>query len=82
MQSEQVTVAIEDQGMGMTALQVEQVFDKFYRSELVPSEISGLGLGMGIVKQIINDHGGEVAVTSALGQGTTVTFTLPLKTDR
>jgi PAS domain S-box-containing protein len=80
--SETVSVAIVDQGQGMSPALVENVFDRFYRGEDADAETHGLGLGMGIVKQIIEDHGGEIAVKSHLGVGTTVTFTLPLKPER
>ena len=77
-----VSVAVVDQGQGMSPAQVENVFDRFYRGEAVDAETHGLGLGMGIVKQIIEDHGGEIVVKSRLGEGTKVTFTLPLKPER
>ena len=80
--SEIVSVAVVDQGQGMSPALVENVFDRFYRGEDADAEIHGLGLGMGIVKQIIEDHGGEIVVKSRLGEGTTVTFTLPLKPER
>jgi len=79
---ETVAVAVVDQGQGMSPALVENVFDRFYRGEAVDAETHGLGLGMGIVKQIIEDHGGEIVVKSRLGEGTTVTFTLPLKPER
>ena len=76
---DKVTVSIIDQGIGMTPQQVENVFDRFYRGEDVKSVARGLGLGMCIVEQIIVDHGGEIFVCSAPDEGTTVTFTLPIK---
>jgi len=76
---EKVTVSIIDEGMGMTPQQIENIFDRFYRAVDVNYAASGLGLGMGIVKQIIADHGGELFVSSTPGEGTTVTFTLPIK---
>jgi PAS domain S-box-containing protein len=76
---DKVTVSIVDQGMGMSAEQIEHVFDRFYRGESEKAETSGLGLGMSIVKQIIADHGGEIFVSSHLGAGTTVAFTLPTR---
>jgi signal transduction histidine kinase len=63
----------------MTPEHVELVFDKFYRANPENSQISGLGLGMNIVKQIVEEHGGEISISSNLGEGTTVTFTLPLE---
>ncbi len=76
---DKVTVSIIDQGQGMTPQQVEHVFDRFYRADPENNKASGLGLGMSIVKQIIADHDGELSVYSNLGEGTTVTFTLPVK---
>lgn len=77
--SDTVTVSVTDQGIGMTPQQVENIFERFYRAEFVNVATSGLGLGMSIVKQVIVDHGGEIAVASRLGEGTTVSFTLPIK---
>lgn len=74
---ESISVAIIDQGQGMSPELMENIFNRFYRGENVDDEIHGLGLGMGIVKQIIDDHGGEIVVNSRIGGGTTVTFTLP-----
>ncbi len=75
---ETVSFAIVDQGQGMSPELVDNVFDRFYRGEADEAKTHGLGLGMGIVKQIIEDHGGEIVVKSCLGEGTTVTFTLPI----
>lgn len=76
---DKVTVSIVDPGLGMSPQQVEHIFDRFYRGEFENFETSGLGLGMNIVKQVIEDHGGDIWVSSHLGEGTTVTFTLPVK---
>lgn len=70
--------SIRDEGIGMNPEQVERVFDKFYRADAASSEVSGLGLGMNIVKNIVEAHDGEIRVESAPGRGTTVRFTLPL----
>ncbi len=74
---EEVTVAVADQGMGMTPSQIERVFDKFYRVDYSNTAISGLGLGMTLVRSIIEGHGGRIWVDSEVGVGTTVYFTLP-----
>ena len=76
---DKITVSIIDHGIGMTSQQVEHIFDRFYRGEDAKSAASGLGLGMCIVEQIIADHGGEVFVSSAPDEGTTITFTLPIR---
>lgn len=71
-------VSVKDEGLGMTPEQVEKVFDKFYRVDATNTAIEGTGLGMSIVKHIVEAHGGKVWVESELGKGTKVMFTLPL----
>ena len=75
-------VEVVDHGVGMTDEQQEKVFDKFYRADTSDTAISGLGLGMSVAKQGIEAHGGKIWVESALGEGTTVTFTLPRNVGR
>ncbi|GAI18212.1 unnamed protein product [marine sediment metagenome] len=70
-------VSVEDQGMGMTPEQLEKVFDKFYRADASNTAISGTGLGMSIVKYLVEAHRGKVFVESEVGKGTTVKFTIP-----
>jgi PAS domain S-box-containing protein len=76
---DKISVSIADQGVGMTAEQMEHVFERFYRVDPNSLETVGLGLGMSIVKQIIDDHGGSINVSSQPGEGTTVTFELPVR---
>jgi signal transduction histidine kinase len=78
LEGEHCKVAIIDQGIGMNEEQRTQIFDKFYRADATNTAVRGLGLGMSIVKRIINEHGGTIWVESAIGQGTKVHFTLPL----
>lgn len=70
-------VRIEDQGIGMNADQISHIFDKFYRADASDTAVSGLGLGMSIVKQLVEAHGGRIWIKSVEGQGTTMTFNLP-----
>jgi len=70
-------VSVEDQGVGMTPEQVEKIFDKFYRADVSDKAIEGTGLGMTIVKHIVEVHGGEIWVESELGKGTIVRFMIP-----
>jgi len=71
---------IEDQGIGMTAEQRARVFDKFYRGDASNTAVGGLGLGMAIVKSIIEGHEGSIRVESEPDRGTRVIFSLPLAT--
>ncbi len=70
-------ISVSDEGVGMTPEQVERVFDKFYRVDASNTAKEGLGLGMAIVKNIIDAHGCQIWVDSEVGKGTKVTFTLP-----
>lgn len=71
-------VTVSDQGIGMTPLQMERVFDKFYRADTGNTAIGGLGLGMAIARNIVEAHGGKIWVESTLGQGTQAHFSLPM----
>jgi PAS domain S-box-containing protein len=72
-----VGVRIGDQGIGMTPEQVSRVFERFYRAD--PSgNIPGTGLGMSLVKEIVELHGGRIDLDSAPGRGTQVTLWWPL----
>nr|WP_320048370.1 transporter substrate-binding domain-containing protein [uncultured Desulfuromonas sp.] len=72
-------IAVEDHGIGMTAEEIERIFDKFYRVDSSDTAPGGLGLGMSIVKNIVEAHGGTIEVKSTPGSGTCVTFSLPVE---
>jgi PAS domain S-box-containing protein len=73
-------VRIADHGIGMTPEQTRRVFERFFRAD--PSgNIPGTGLGMSLVKEIVELHGGRVVLESRLGEGTQVTLWLPLEAD-
>ncbi|NJL94514.1 MAG: HAMP domain-containing histidine kinase [Anaerolineae bacterium] len=73
-----VTLRVEDQGMGIPPGDQERLFTAYFRASNVGS-ISGTGLGLKIVKDCVNVHGGTIRVQSALGQGTTFLVELPLR---
>ncbi len=78
-----VTIRITDTGIGMSDLDQQQLFTRFFRSTAAGvRNIQGTGLGLFIVKRIVEHHGGSVHVTSTLGQGTTVELTLPVAADQ
>ncbi len=60
-----IKIAIEDKGIGISAGELRQIFEPFYRSkEVVDAQISGNGLGLNLVKKIVEAHGGSVSVES------------------
>jgi signal transduction histidine kinase len=71
-----VGFSVIDHGIGMAVGQLERVFERFYRAD-TSGQIPGTGLGMNIVKEIIEFHHGRVDVESTVGKGTTVTVLLP-----
>ena len=78
-----ITVSVSDTGMGISEEEQKDLFSKFYQIRKTPHELSkkGTGLGLYIVKGIVEAHGGRVWVKSDVGQGTTISFSLPLSDD-
>ena len=74
-----VSLWVEDNGAGIPAEEHEKIFERFYRrgSEL-NRETQGIGIGLTIVKHIVEAHGGRVLVRSAVGRGSRFTMELPL----
>ena len=71
-------ISVYDEGIGMTQDQIDNIYEKFYRADSSNTAIEGTGLGMGIVKNIVESHGGEIRVESEFEKWTRVTFTIPL----
>ncbi len=75
-------VSVHDNGTGIAPEHLEKIFDRLYQVGDVKTSRAareaGLGLGLNIVKSIVDAHGGEVGVQSTVGKGSTFSFTLPL----
>ena len=72
-----IQVEIEDNGNGIAAKDIAYIFDRFYRTDVSRnSSKGGSGIGLSIVKKILEDHGGKVWATSRLGIGTIMYFVL------
>lgn len=69
---------VQDQGMGIPAADLPQVFERFFRGSNVTGRISGTGIGLAGVRQIAEQHAGTVSVESTEGQGTRFSVRLPL----
>ena len=77
--AEVLTVSVRDTGTGIAPSDLPYIFERFYKKEKARTRSSaGTGIGLAIVKGLVEAHGGENKVTSQLGQGTTFTLTLPL----
>jgi len=78
-QTDMVELQVQDYGVGITAAALPQIFTRFFQSkDKADRHQSGLGLGLYIVKGLIEAHGGAVTADSVEGQGTTFTVRLPL----
>lgn len=73
----EVQVSVKDNGIGIPEECIESIFDRFYRVEKKVHTIKGTGLGLTIVKNIIEKHGGRVGVESDIGVGSTFSMYLP-----
>jgi len=75
---EVVTIQVTDHGLGIPREQRDKIFERFYRATGSKQKaISGLGMGLYIVAEIVKRHGGTITVDSAIGKGSTFTVTLP-----
>lgn len=73
-----VSIAVSDRGHGIPSGELERIFEPFFRgAEAVNRQVRGSGLGLSVVRALVKEHGGEVHVSSHLGQGTTFEVRLP-----
>jgi signal transduction histidine kinase len=78
-----VIVTVTDQGVGIPAHEIDKVFERFFRGgDTHTRAVKGSGLGLTLVKEIVEAHGGTVRVESAVGQGSTFSIELPARTER
>ncbi len=72
---------VTDRGIGIPAEDLPRVFDRFHRGSNVVGRIGGTGLGLAGARQIVEEHGGSISLTSEQGKGTTIRVELPLAAD-
>jgi signal transduction histidine kinase len=77
---ERLRLSVQDQGIGMDAKELRQIFQKFYRTKRAEaSGEAGTGIGLSIVEQIVQHHGGKMEVTSQPGRGSCFTVVFPVQ---
>jgi signal transduction histidine kinase len=77
---EAVTIRVTDHGLGIPREQCDKIFERFYRTaDSRQRSISGLGMGLYIVAEIVKHHGGTITVESEAGKGSTFTVTFPIQ---
>lgn len=79
-EGEEAVLTVSDTGAGIAAEDLPHIFERFYRADRARTGSgSHAGLGLAIVRAIVESHGGGIEVESALGQGTTVTIRFPTR---
>jgi len=77
-EQQQIILEFSDTGIGIPAVDLPHIFEKFYRASNTDQETPGTGLGLAIVKSIVESHRGRIWVDSYLGKGTKFTVVLPV----
>lgn len=78
LKGDRLVTSVADRGAGIDDLERSLIFDKFYRGQGQRYRVQGTGMGLAIVKAIVEAHGGRISVTSQLGQGSVFSFGLPI----
>jgi two-component system sensor histidine kinase KdpD len=78
VKNDRLITSVADRGSGIDDLERSLIFDKFYRGQSQRYRVQGTGMGLAIVKAIVEAHGGRISVTSQLGHGSVFSFGLPL----
>jgi len=79
-QSRWAVIQVSDSGVGIPPADFSHIFERFYRVDTKRSrQVGGFGLGLPIALQLIEAHGGQISVTSAVGQGSTFQIELPVR---
>jgi len=73
-----VKISVENNGTGIPSKDIPYIFNRFYRSDEIRSEISGSGLGLAIAKEVVELHRGEISVKSTAGERTVFSIMLPV----
>ena len=71
-------LAVRDAGLGIPASELPHLFERFRRASKLARRFSGTGLGLANARQLVEQHGGTIAIESVEGVGTTVIIALPL----
>jgi signal transduction histidine kinase len=78
-EAQHMNIAVQDFGVGMKTEDIDKIFERFYRGgDELTRTVKGSGLGLTIVKQIVEAHHGSVYVDSKPGEGCTFTIRLPI----
>jgi len=78
----QAVISVKDEGPGIRPEDLESIWERFYKADRARTQQAGTGIGLSIVKHILDLHHSPISVQSEAGKGSTFTFTLPLAPNR
>lgn len=82
-QNDSIIIEVSDNGIGISKKDIEKIFEKFFRSPIPDGrKIPGSGIGLTLVKEIIEAHSGKIEVESEIGKGSTFKISFPLSNDK
>ncbi|WP_420848653.1 sensor histidine kinase [Paenibacillus oryzisoli] len=77
-QPNELVIRVTDTGVGISEEDLPHIFERFYKVSKSRSNSGGSGLGLAIAKEIVQYHGGQIWAESRLGQGCSISFSLPI----
>lgn len=77
IEEEQFVLEVEDNGYGIAPDELPNIFERFMRASQMRGKVTGTGIGLAVVKSLVNAHNGQVDVTSAINEGTKFTVRIP-----
>ena len=77
-ENQEVVISIRDQGVGIPTDELPRIFQRYFRARTSVG-IAGTGIGLNLVKQLVEMHGGSISVESTEGEGSTFTLRLPFR---
>ena len=75
---DQVRIIVRDQGIGISAKHLEQIFSRFYRVSKTSNQVEGMGLGLYIAQEILAEHQGRIWAESEEGKGSVFYIDFPI----
>lgn len=81
-EKDMIATSVEDRGIGIDPEDLDRIFERFYRvGDHLTREVSGAGLGLALVDEVVRSHGGQIRVESTKGKGSTFSILLPIVVD-